>query len=303
MSSNTNFPHNLSIAPSVHPSLKLADVFAESAQRRAIQDYGIAGRVWEAAYATLLYVNPPQNIDFLPPFLSSPTPRTMIELGSGTGMVAAAIAGVIDQRTDLVIATDLPEVCPLLESNLYASLKQTALVRPLTWGDDSAAHGLASELFCGSHARMLTHIICSDLVYFPELFGPLLRSLIQLTSRLFVRDSPQPSIIISHKVRSLVKETPFWSAFGLWFGFSPVLVKPSSNLSQQEEEEEWRRFGEDADDILLVLLAHRRPESLGWKVPPDDWALMAGIGARNIDERKSDDTFESLLLMSSASSC
>lgn len=60
-----------------------------------------------------LYVNPSPNHDFDPPFLDLPSPRTVIELGSGTGMVAAAIASVLDRREDLVIATDLPEVCPI----------------------------------------------------------------------------------------------------------------------------------------------------------------------------------------------
>ncbi|THU75270.1 hypothetical protein K435DRAFT_881209, partial [Dendrothele bispora CBS 962.96] len=39
-------------------------------------------------------------------------------------------------------------------------------------------------------------------------------------------------IIISYKIRSLSKETPFWSAFGLWFSFEPVLVRPTSRTAQ-----------------------------------------------------------------------
>lgn len=179
------------------------------------------------------------------------------------------------------------------------SMSRSAHVRPLAWGDGKAGRELASEFFSGSHGRTLTHIICSDLVYFPELFAPLLRSLIQLTSSLFVRDSPQPVIVISHKVRSLVKETPFWSVFGLWFDFAPILVKVNSDVADLDdgETEDWRRLGEAADDILFVFTARRRVESLNWRVPEDDQALITGRGAWDNDDRKGDDTFESLLLM------
>ncbi|KAJ3553541.1 hypothetical protein NP233_g12619 [Leucocoprinus birnbaumii] len=301
MSSNTNFPKNLNIAPSFHSSFELTDAFAEDAQRQTIHDYGIAGRVWEAAYAMLLYIQPPPKLTFNTQFLEINSPRTIVELGSGTGVVAAAIARVTDRHEDLVIATDLPEVCPLLEKNLSASMNSSVLVRPLAWGNKQAARKLASELFSGPHARTPTHIICSDLVYFPELFAPLLRSLILLTSTLFIHDSLHPTIFISHKVRSLVKETPFWSVFGLWFDFTPVLVKVDMNRPSPDlETEDWQRFGEDADDILFLFAARRRIESLDWQVPDDDLALMAGHGAWNNDARKGDDTFESLLLMSSA---
>ncbi|KAF9453507.1 hypothetical protein P691DRAFT_771476 [Macrolepiota fuliginosa MF-IS2] len=303
MTQNHNHPLNLSITPSTHPSLKLADAFSHSAQRDAINKYGIAGRVWEAAYAMSIYVNSPANQEFDPPFPDSPSPRTMIELGSGTGAVAAAIANVLDEREDLVIATDLPEVCPLLEGNLCASPGCPILIRPLVWGDTDDSQRLAAEIFFGPNARAPTHIICSDLVYFPELLAPLLRCLIQLTSPGLIQRSPQPMVIISYKLRSLTKEIPFWSAFGLWFSFQPILVKHSSDptLTSSEGETggaEWRRFGADVDDDIFVFIARRRPESLNWQVPSDDQALLGGVNAWGNPDQKSDDTFESLLLMS-----
>jgi hypothetical protein len=108
-------------------------------------------------------------------------------------------------------------------------------------------------------------------------------------------------IVISHKVRSLVKETPFWPVFGLWFEFNPILVKTDSDPLDFLEND-WRRFGEDADDILFVFVARRRSESFDWQVPLDDPALMAVLGAHNNDEKKSDDFFESLLFMPLSSS-
>lgn len=111
---------------------------------------------------------------------------------------------------------------------------------------------------------------------------------------------------MSYKIRSLVKEAAFWSAFGLWFNFKPVLVKlkPDPNLDSLRGVQEgvcdcWQRFGADTDDDLFIFVAHRRPESQDWLVPSDDQALLNGVNALGDSEQKSDDTFESLLLMSS----
>jgi hypothetical protein len=59
-----------------------------------------------------LYVQPAADLEFDPPFISSSDrkPVFMIELGSGAGLVAAAIADRLDSPDDLLIATDLPEV-------------------------------------------------------------------------------------------------------------------------------------------------------------------------------------------------
>jgi hypothetical protein len=97
---------------------------------------------------------------------------------------------------------------------------------------------------------------------------------------------------MSYKIRSLSKEATFWSAFGLWFTFVPVLVR-----SAHFEDSRWERLGAGGDGDVLVLVARRRPESLLWTVPDDDVALLEGVGAGGTQERKSDDTFELLLLM------
>lgn len=142
-------------------------------------------------------------------------------------------------------------------------------------------------------------------VYFPELLAPLLRSLIHLTSPPFVnasgdRCTPQPKIVISYKIRSLAKETAFWSAFGLWFLFEPVLEKyemPAADDGRNTSAE-WRRFGASFGGDMLVFVAHRRVESLLWDLPDDDEELLGGVGAWGSGSRKGDGAFESLLLMS-----
>ena len=244
---------------------------------------------------------------------------------------------------DILIATDLDNVCPLLEENLSSTAKRfwkinhtspQVLVRPLEWGSYNHAFKILNEL--GS--RNLTHIICSDLVsflgnsrgeehmdgfnfinfiakvYFPHLLAPLLRTLIHLTSA--PPSSSRPSIIISYRIRSLPKEIPFWSAFGLWFSYEPVLYRgdyqsplpphrentnyekdrpPLNAHSNGDPETGWSRF--HAPSSTYIFIARRKNGSLGWTVPEDDKDLLEGVGAHDNQRREGDDTFELILLM------
>jgi hypothetical protein len=133
-------------------------------------------------------------------------------------------------------------------------------------------------------------------VYFPELIGPLLRTLLHLTAPVPIQTSPvlvSPQVILSYKIRSLSKEAPFWSAFGLWFTFTPVLVRAHS----EDNSSRWERFDSGGDGDVFLFVARRRSESFSWIVPEDDVALLEGVGARGTEERKGDDGFEMLLLM------
>lgn len=140
-------------------------------------------------------------------------------------------------------------------------------------------------------------------MYFPELLAPLLRSLLHLTSPPLVNpsDANPPIVIISYKIRSLVKETPFWSAFGLWFKFTPVLSRrklPMNGNPPPNVADEWVKFSPGSkDDEMFVLIATRRPESFSWTIPDGDQALLTGIGAYGSNSAKSDEQFEQLLLM------
>ncbi|KAJ7158574.1 putative methyltransferase-domain-containing protein [Mycena filopes] len=296
---NPNFPQNLDIQPSAPSGPgSSSEAFDFVHQQEAIRTFGIAGKVWKAAYALNTYIKPPPEHVFDPLFLSGHDhfPRVILELGSGSGIVAATLAPLL-RSADVLLVTDLPEVCPLLEQNLQPHLDRAGgpniLVRPLAWGDSAHAQNIAEELSL-LPAPHLTHILCSDLVYFPELLAPLLRSLLQLSSPPFVSGT-EVELIISYKIRSLPKETPFWSAFGLWFEFAPVLVRKTLDSS-------WQRFGESSSSEdpppTFVFVARRRRESHGWPVPPSDADLMQGVGAQETSSLKGDDTFESLLLMS-----
>lgn len=92
-------------------------------------------------------------------------PITAIELGSGTGFVAAHIAAWLRPDLDLLLATDLPEVCTLLEANLRSC--PAVKVLPLAWGSRENACAVPGELGTLSlerKTRYPTHILCSDLV-------------------------------------------------------------------------------------------------------------------------------------------
>jgi len=100
----------------------------------------------------MLYVRSPNAYEFDPRFGFWPR-DVAVELGAGTGIAGLAIA--VAHPHARVVLTDLPEVCPLLQTNAqgYPGVE----VRPLAWGCAAHARALRDEL-------ALTHIICSDLV-------------------------------------------------------------------------------------------------------------------------------------------
>jgi len=235
----------------------------------------------------MLYVRNLNAYEFDPRFDIAPE-AAIVELGAGTGAAGLALAAAHPHAR--VVLTDLPEVCPLLQGN--ARGHPGVMVRPLAWGCAAQAQALRDEL----GLIPVSHIICSDLVYFPGLIGPLLRTLLHLTAPVPIQTSPplvSPQMILSYKIRSLSKEAPFWSAFGLWFTFTPVLVRTRS----EDTSSRWQRFDSGGDGEVFLFVARRRSESFSWIVPEDDVALLEGVGGRGTEERKGDDGFEMLLLM------
>ena len=104
-------------------------------------------------------------------------------------------------------------------------------------------------------------------MYFPELLAPLLRTLLHLTAT-----ATPPRIVISYKIRSLTEEVAFWSAFGLWFTFAPILVRAQARGSSGR----WERFCAGGDVEVFVYTARGRPESfssLHWKMTRRCWRV------------------------------
>ncbi|GAA5959951.1 hypothetical protein JCM21900_001437 [Sporobolomyces salmonicolor] len=342
VSGDPNFPANLAIKPSTRAVIRGSLVGTadrgfgsrDGDDQDAAQDietYGIAGRTWEAAYLLRLYLQPPSPSPspasplydppcplFLPPSSSSPSSpsssalvskRTILEIGSGTGYTSLSLAPHLSSRDTLVL-TDLENVCPLLEKNLGTARERwrrrtgppeekeepRVLVRPLPWGAPSFLSLLSAE------GLLTDFILASDLVYFPFLYPPLLRTLLGLTEP---REGGRaPTVVWSYKIRSLVREQPFWEAFGRWFAFEAVQVgtldraresspeatgtaappAPTRAGESREEKEPrpsrtWTRFGAavpsqssssspsmsspDETDELYIFLCHRRPSTYG----------------------------------------
>lgn len=176
------------------------------------------------ALPTLLF-DPPCPLFGAPPFPSSssadsassispPTKRTIIEIGSGTGFLSLALGPHLSS-TDSLILTDLTEVCPLLSSNLAAAQARwkakfkpspaELLVRALPWGDDNALRRIVGSEDEGGEERVADVVLASDLVYFPFLYPPLLRTLIGLTGKREGKEGT--TVLFSYKVRG--RGTPF----------------------------------------------------------------------------------------------
>ncbi|GAC94085.1 hypothetical protein PHSY_001654 [Pseudozyma hubeiensis SY62] len=295
-----------------------------------IESFGIAGRIWEAAYLLARYLRPDghrsDQIQFDPPCslfdTSSSNPLTIVELGSGAGygslhlarqllQFAQGVDGPKPPQAKLVL-TDLENVVPLMQRNVARAGYQQATdfldvrVRSLAWGDESHATDLVASFGSAKASQNpISHILCSDLVYFPELLPPLLRSIIMLSSCGSQVDcnsaSPAfgPELIISYKIRSLTKEQPFWSALDSWFDFRAVDCRstrgPDHKMQSEEqiapdnEASHWHRFGSqgedygasaDSDQELFVFVGHRRKDTIGCLAPESDTDLMQGKRCR-----------------------
>ncbi len=59
------------------------------------------------------YIHPPDSLEFDRPFFDAIpclAQYSIIELGSGSGLVASVVAGMLQSGKDIFISTDLPEV-------------------------------------------------------------------------------------------------------------------------------------------------------------------------------------------------
>lgn len=319
-SNDPNHPEHLDIKPSSirHATGTARD--ADSLHTRCstwetdtttdIEKWGIAGRIWEAAYLQRQYLKPPSaDTEFDPPCPlfgdeGSRKPRNILELGSGVGYVGIACAQELRRTNvshkDTVILTDLDNVCDLMTRNALDAGFSTereddavsVIVRPLPWGSEAHVHAILAEL-----SRPLDCVLCSDLVYFPELLPPLLRSLIHLTQIPSEGSSESPPVIIAYKIRSLSKEQPFWNILGIWFEVQIVHCRyrhPADSASPDASTEShwgpWHRFGsfmsdlegthnaaeEGSEDDYFIFIAQRKSSTFLFNAPAEDDRLMNG---------------------------
>lgn len=123
-------------------------------------------------------------------------PTVILELGSGNGFLA--LEHLLHQLPagSRLYLTDLESVVPLLEENIEAAHAQGRIpngievqARALQWGNKEHTGPFVDglERRHGEHPgrsneERISHILCSDLVYFPHLLEPLLRTLLWLTA-------------------------------------------------------------------------------------------------------------------------
>ncbi|GHJ84519.1 hypothetical protein NliqN6_0921 [Naganishia liquefaciens] len=301
-------------------------------QEQSIALYGIAGRVWDATFPIIPYLTRPSEspLEFSPgcTMFDPDAPPIILELGSGQSHASLHLLTQLDgtRRADRVIPdgtrqrprvilTDLENVVPLVQTSVDRWRAGTASMREqserpevdvvaLPWGDALAAE----RLLASGRACPVSHILMIDLIYFPHLYGRLLRTLLHLTQPPFCTidaqstsrdDNVGPEIILCYKTRSLEFEQTFFHAFEPWFHMRPLL---SRARGQSTAEQPWRIHGRDED--VVVYICRRRRGTMenvsGW-TPRTDEEVMRGprmrrsSGARKVGEEEEEEGPEQLV--------
>ncbi|KAL9543426.1 hypothetical protein MBANPS3_008129 [Mucor bainieri] len=247
--------------------------------KQDIGQFGLAGKIWQSAY-TLQALFSPDTRTMIEP--SNPIPETyyknnnsndtlsddndndddavkpfrILELGAGTGYVGIALAQQLRRPVQLYI-TDLEQVVPLIQDNVNMHYTNND-------DDNNAAEIIVDRLHWGNHedAKKLVDqgrfdlVIVSDCVYFPELFGMLLDTLLDVCDA-------ATQVVIGYKCRSLEKEVGFWQDyFGRYFEYEPVRKlefsreKDESSGDMVEKQEIGDFLG--AEDQLFVFIGRKR---------------------------------------------
>ncbi|KAG0260757.1 hypothetical protein BG011_001654 [Mortierella polycephala] len=204
-------------------------------------------------------------------------PIRILEIGAGTGYVGIALAKRLTSDCALTL-TDLEEVVPLMEKNVQDNMSSppstnmetttaaemgkaaerrcaTVNVEPLAWGNsEHAKRILLSKQDADGDNNTLNNggdgivdfVVASDLVYFPELYPPLLQTLREIT------EVGKTRIIFGYKERSMWKETPFWEEFGRYFEIEVVRIEKKKKTKAAEETKDGERNQDLEKDKDLV---------------------------------------------------
>lgn len=179
-------------------------------------------------------------------------PYRILELGAGTGYVGIALANLLRKPCQVYI-TDLAQVVPLIEENVklhYVERDDSAeiIVDRLHWGNTEDA----TRLLAGGRFDL---VVVSDCVYFPELFGMLLDTLLDVCDE-------ATRVVIGYKCRSLEKEVGFWQDyFGRYFEYEPIrrletVVYDEGTEDEREVKEIANLLG--AEEQLYVFMGSKR---------------------------------------------
>lgn len=147
---------------------------------------GIAHQLWPAAtFLTEFLVENPHLLRNS----SCSSPNHVLELGAGIGATGLYLAKV--GLADRVTLTDLAEAFDGLQTNIALNdLSNRAYARRLCWGDDTDVLSIFEDSVIGEP----TVAIAADVIYWEELFAPLLQTIRDL----LLRKCP---VIIAHVKR------------------------------------------------------------------------------------------------------
>lgn len=98
--------------------------------------------------------------------------KTIVELGSGTGIVGLSVALNANLGSGVMYLTDLPQVIPLLKRNVALNGHPTGVqIAEFTWGHDLS-----------DHLKSLTIdvVLMADCIYLESQFQPLIDTLLQV---------------------------------------------------------------------------------------------------------------------------
>ncbi|KAI8098806.1 putative methyltransferase-domain-containing protein [Halteromyces radiatus] len=245
-----NKPIGINVEASSGPpsGIKVSNVLS---LRQDIANMGLAGKIWHSAYTLQSYfshdngllLDPPTPIPSMYHYnnskdtntnTESQRPFTILELGAGTGYCGIVLANMLGRQCQVYI-TDLEPVIPLIEENVKAHHIQDGqhaqvFCERLHWGNQQDAQRVLDKV--GGHFDL---VVISDCVYFPELFQPLMDTLLWICSN-NDDDQEQTKVVIGYKCRSLEKETGFWDLhFGRYFDYEPVRIL--GNLGNNNNKE------------------------------------------------------------------
>ncbi|KAJ3285999.1 hypothetical protein HDU79_006900 [Rhizoclosmatium sp. JEL0117] len=211
----------------------------------------IAGKAWPAANVLSEYLL--WRFTHQPP----PTPFRMLELGAGTGATSLFAGKAVPPLTEIFVS-DLDVAVPLIAHNIQLNYPDSAnILTPLAldWTQHAQTAAWLASLpprhNNNNNKPPIDFVFASDVVYFPELFDPLIQTLVVIasappspslllsTTSPFVAPTPattplqptpetihesytQPEILLVCRIRQLEKELPFYTKLGKYFHLQPL---------------------------------------------------------------------------------
>lgn len=148
-------------------------------------------------------------------------PISILELGSGTGIVGIAAAAILGAK---VTVTDLPHVLPNIQFNVDANSKVLEQqcgfvdVAALSWGENQHMEAVG---------RDYDLILGSDVVYHDHLYDPLIKTL-----RFFLLGGGKKIAFVMAHLRRWKKESVFFKRAKKLFDVQIIHTEPPSNGSR-----------------------------------------------------------------------